>query len=103
MNTDNLDTMSDLDLNAVFAKEIVGLTQRTEGLFWSNEKNRAYILAGSALHDVRKRMDMPCEPELMLAFTTDANAVLPYLESAGWKAPAGKGRQFEWGKPVRQR
>ncbi len=82
--TDELDNLSDEKLSELFALEVAGMTKRTEGLFWSADDKRAYILTGSALHDVRKKMRLPCTPALMLSFATDANAVLPWLERAGY-------------------
>ncbi len=77
---DELETLTDAELSELFALEVAGMTKRTEGLFWSADDKRAYILTGSALHDVRKKMRLPCTPDLMLSFATDANAVLPFLE-----------------------
>lgn len=65
MNTDNLDTLTDSELNELFAVEVAGLKKHGEGVdgrgwYHSPPPMRAISPVG--------------------AFTTDANAVLPWLE-----------------------
>lgn len=79
MTTATLDILTDQELDALFVVEVEGWRQMTEGLFWSEEKQRAGILRDSALHDVRLKMRLPCDGGILLAYCADANAVLPHL------------------------
>ncbi len=82
MNSDgDLDTISDERLSEVFAIEVAGFEKRTEGLLWDEKQNRAFIIGGSSLHDIRKKMGLPCDTGIIASYATDANAVLPWIET----------------------
>lgn len=56
--------------------ELLGWTQRTEGLFWNEDKQRAAILKGSALEATRRKMGLPCDNGVLLPDPlTDLNAI----------------------------
>lgn len=55
--------------------ELLGWTLRTEGLLWSESEHRAMILPGSALADVRSKMNLPMENALWPDPLSDLNAV----------------------------
>ena len=64
---DELDTKTDAELDELFAVEVAGLERRTEGLFWDAAEQRAFILEGSELAKVRRKMGLP-DGSLILAF-----------------------------------
>lgn len=87
---------SDAEINAAVALHVAGFTQRAEGLVWDDAKTLSHIIGGSALHDVRSKMGLPCEAPLILNYATSTDAVLPLLHARPEYCELQKGGTKGW-------
>lgn len=72
--SDDLDTKTDAQLDELFAVEVAGWHRQEER--WPSQPYTRWTWRDKPGGDIRA-----CD----LRFTTDANAVLPWLEKHGWK------------------